>query len=104
MKGFLIAVFGFLVAGCSQHPAQPTIPDEKMARVMADMCLSEAATNGLGGFPKDSLMQIYFKQTLEMHGLTVEEYERNLRLYADDLPRMQLLTKQIEALLTAEKK
>lgn len=70
-----------------------------MARIMADLSIAEAATTGLTGFPKDSLMQAYFRQTLEMHSTTLEDYEKNLRLYADDLPRMQRLTQQAEVLL-----
>ena len=73
-----------------------------MARIMADLAIAEAATTGLTGYPKDSLMQAYFRQTLELHSITQDSYEKNLRLYADDLPRMQQLTKQTETLLGQE--
>ena len=95
--GFALCLL--LFAGCGKSAEQPSIPDEKMARIMADLCIAEAATTGLTGFPKDSLMQAYFRQTLELHSITLEDYEKNLRLYADDLPRMQRLTQQAEVLL-----
>jgi len=91
-----------LVAGCAPKIKQPSIPDEKMARIMADLAIAEAATSGLTGYPKDSLMQFYFRQTLDLHRVTRDSYEKNLRLYADDLPRMQQLTKQTETLLGAQ--
>lgn len=92
-----------LFAACGPTPERPSIPDEKMARIMADLAIAEAATTGLTGYPKDSLMQAYFRQTLELHHITQDSYEKNLRLYADDLPRMQQLTKQTETLLEADK-
>ena len=105
--GFALCLLPFalcllLFAGCGKSAEQPSIPDEKMARIMADLCIAEAATTGLTGFPKDSLMQAYFRQTLELHSITLEDYEKNLRLYADDSLRMQRLTKQTEELLSGE--
>lgn len=99
-----IAVGGYLLffAACGQAPERPSIPDEKMARIMADLAIAEAATSGLTGYPKDSLMQVYFRQTLDLHRITQDSYEKNLRLYANDLPRMQQLTKQTETLLSPE--
>ncbi len=96
-----LAVGGCLLffVACGQVQEKPSIPDEKMARIMADLSIAEAATTGLTGYPKDSLMQAYFRQTLELHSVTLEEYEKNLRLYADDLPRMQQVTKQTETFL-----
>lgn len=73
-----------------------------MARIMADLAIAEAATSGLTGYPKDSLMQAYFRQALDLHRITQDSYEKNLRLYANDLPRMQQLTKQTETLLSPE--
>lgn len=51
---------------------------------MADLHVAEAATTGLGGYEKDSLTQVYFKQVFEIHGIKKEEYERNIRLIARD--------------------
>lgn len=98
-KGLLLAVCCCMVCSCNENKNEPSIPDDQMARIMADMCIAEAATNGLGGYQKDSLMQVYFKQALDLHGLTMEEYERNLRLYSNEIPRMQSLMKKSEELL-----
>ena len=70
-----------------------------MARIMADLYIAEAATVGLSGFEKDSLQQVYYRQVFELHGLSIEEYERNLRQYADDVPRMETLHREAELLV-----
>lgn len=84
---------------CGEKMEQPTFSDEKTARIMADLYLADAATNGLSGYQKDSLMVVYFKQVMEYHGTSREEYEKNLRLIANDLPRMEAAVNQAELLL-----
>ncbi|MFN0035856.1 MAG: DUF4296 domain-containing protein [Saprospiraceae bacterium] len=91
---------GLFSACQSNAPEQPTLPDEKIARIMADFSIADAATTGLTGYAKDSLMQVYFKQVFEMHGLTLEAYEKDLRILAQDLPRMERVVEQAEELLT----
>lgn len=87
---------------CSPKTEQPSLSDDKMARIMADLYVAEAATNGLGGYPKDSLLRIYYGHVLEMHGITKEEYEKNLRLYVQDLPRMEQLVKSARNLVAPD--
>jgi len=67
---------------CRQETEQPSLPDATIARIMADLHVAEAATTGLGGYEKDSLTHLYFKQVFEIHGVSKEEYERNVRLIA----------------------
>jgi hypothetical protein len=93
-------VFVLLLFSCREQVEQPTLPDEKISRIMADLFTAEAATNGLSGYTKDSLLQVYFKQVMEMHHVTKEEYEKNLRLLTNDLPRMEGIIKQAETLLS----
>lgn len=88
-----------LLFSCKEKVEQPSLPDEKISRIMADLFTAEAATNGLSGYAKDSLLQVYFNQVLEMHNVSKEEYEKNLRLIANDLPRMEEIVKQAETLL-----
>lgn len=97
-------VFVFLLFSCREKVEQPTLPDEKISRIMADLFTAEAATNGLTGFEKDSLLQIYFGQVLQKHNLTKEEYEKNLRLIVNDLPRMAGIVQEAEMMLDSTKK
>lgn len=102
--GYQLLVIGCCLSvacffSCREKVEQPTLPDEKISRIMADLFTAEAATNGLSGYTKDSLLQVYFIQVLDMHGVTKEVYEKDLRLIANDLPRMEGIVKQAEALL-----
>jgi len=85
-----------LLACQGKSMEQPTIPEDKMARIMADLSIAEAATQNLGTPQKDSMMHVYFVQVFEMHGTSLEEYEKNLRLYIQDMPRLEQITKQVE--------
>lgn len=93
---------GVLFLACQSSPAPvaaTTISDDKMARILADLNIAEAATARLNGYTKDSLMQVYFRQVLEMHGMTIADYEAQLRTIASDPVRMENLLKNSENLL-----
>ncbi len=96
----LVVALGFL-GSCQSNPAdQPTLSDEKITQIMADLCVADGATNGLAGYTKDSLVHIYIKQVFELHGVTLESYEKDLRILAKDLPRMEVVVKKADELLT----
>lgn len=94
----------FWGAACQQKTNEPTLSDEKIARVMADLYIAEAATTGLNGYPKDSLTHVYYDQVLQMHGITKEQYEKDLRLLVLDVSRMEAILEQVQVLLEPEKK
>lgn len=71
---------------------------------MADLSVADAATTGMVGFSKDSLVQVYFKQVLDLHGVTLESYERDLRLVSNDLGHLDRVLKRAEEMLTLENK
>jgi len=96
-----VAVVLSLFISCQSKPTeQPSLPDEKIARIMADLSIADAATTGLSGYRKDSLMHAYFNQVFEMHGVTLEAYEKDLQILAQDLSRMEGIVKQADVMLT----
>ncbi|MEI6407854.1 MAG: DUF4296 domain-containing protein [Bacteroidota bacterium] len=110
-SGKSVIFFGILIVclqllnSCGQtKTAAPTISEDEMVRIMADLSLAEAATTHLNGYPRDSLNQVYFKQVFEMHKITMEQYEQNLRMYATDLSTMERIVKNVEAKFEPEKK
>jgi hypothetical protein len=95
-----IVLLSFWGACQSGSVEQPTLTDDKLAKIMADLSVADAATTGLSGFSKDSLMQVYFKQVFELHNTNLGTYEKDLRILANDLPRMERIVKQADELLT----
>ncbi len=105
MKYLVCCLFLSFSLGCADKTEQSTLSDEKLARVMADLNIAEAATIGLAGYPKDSLVQVYIKQVFEMHGTTLEAYEKDLRIIGADLPRLKaVIDRSIEMLEGKEDK
>lgn len=88
-----------LLAACTDKKEQPIWPDEKMARIMADLGTAEAAANGLNGYSRDSLAQLYYKQVFDMHGVTLADYEKNLDLLSNDMPRLSAVMDSAQAIL-----
>ena len=74
---------------CRKKAPEPLWPDDKMARIMADLSIADGAANGLKGYAHDSLTKIYYGQVFELHGVSMADYEQNLRLLSHDVPRLQ---------------
>lgn len=83
----------------SDQTLVPSLSDDKIARIMADLAIADAATTGLSGYVKDSLMHVYFKQVFDIHGVSDSVYEADLRILAKDLPRMEMVVKKADELL-----
>ncbi|MFM8485302.1 MAG: hypothetical protein ACKOCH_03120, partial [Bacteroidota bacterium] len=64
MKNILVFFIpALLLQGCEGgNSVSRDISDEKVARIMADLYVAEAATIGMTGYSKDSLMQVYYSQ------------------------------------------
>lgn len=100
MKYFIFGPVFFFFYSCSvQDGERPANSDEKLAQIMADLNVAEAATNGLTGYTKDSLMRVYYSQVFEIQGVSQEIYEKDLRIVSADLPRLQRLVIQATELL-----
>ena len=83
---------------------QPDMDEDKMVRIMADLSIADAATAQMNGYAKDSLTKIFYDQVFEMHSVSAAQYEKNLRLYANNLPVMENIVKKVEAVFETEKK
>lgn len=101
MKNILVFFIpALLLQGCQDENSQSQdISDEKIARIMADLYIAEAATIGMTGYPKDSLMQVYYKQVFEIHGTDKVVYENNLRLISNDLEHLKRVVLEARELL-----
>jgi hypothetical protein len=101
---FILLSTGFFSACNFQDPGEkPSVSEEQMSRILADIAIADAATNSISGYEKDSLVQIYYQQVLQLHGLTLEQHEKNLRIFAKDTDKMKELLDQSAALLDTSK-
>lgn len=92
----------FVIACQQKQTEQPSLSDATIAQIMADLHVAEAATTGLGGYEKDSLTHMYFKQVFEIHGVSKDEYERDVRIIARDELRLGEVADSAIALLKAK--
>lgn len=98
--GFYVPLIVLLFHCAPRDPQVVTdLPDEKITKIMADLYVADAATNGLAGYEKDSLMKVYFKQVFEMHGVEQERYERNLEGLSVSILRMESVVRAADSLL-----
>ncbi|MEZ4917527.1 MAG: DUF4296 domain-containing protein [Saprospiraceae bacterium] len=89
----IFAALLFLHVGCGEQTEvqEPTLSDEKVARIMADLQLAESATTGLVGLPKDSLAALYFDQVFKLHHVSQEQYEADLKILTNDVDRFEAI-------------
>lgn len=102
MRQVALSILLAAVFSCQEPPQQPTFSDEKLASLMADLSLAEAATYGLGGGAKDSLRQVYNAQVFKMYGITLADYERDIHLVCQDLSHIERVNNRIEEILKAK--
>jgi hypothetical protein len=94
-----ICLVGALALSRCQPTEQTRLPEETLVRIMADLHIAEAATTGLTGFRKDSLLYLYYEQIFALHGVKRADYEHDIRLLSRDEDRMMRIVEEAEALL-----
>ena len=67
----------FLVIGC-QSEQKPNIPEEKMVNIFVDIHLIEASLLGYSDEQKDSLSNVYYSQIYEIHGVSEDEFLKEM--------------------------
>jgi hypothetical protein len=106
LKLVLLVTGAIILPPACQPPAPglPALADEKLARIMADLYVAEAATTGLSGYEKDSLSHVYYAQVFELHGVTQADYQTNLERVSGDERHIGRVVKQAIEFLKPEKK
>lgn len=85
---------------CQKQVEKPSLSNDKIAEIMADLSLAEAAMHTMGSGPtKDSLMQVYVGQVFKIHQTSLDEYEKNLQLTCRDISQMALILDKSEEIV-----
>lgn len=98
-----IVICGIILGLLHCKPAtEPTsLSDDQLATIMSELLIGEGATVMINGYKRDSIAAEYFKEVFALQKTTLEEYERNLRIVANDQARLDSIMAQAERLLKA---
>ena len=91
MAGLLLAS----VVSCGPKPTPITMDEDKLVEVLIDVHVAEAAVQMLRGATKDSVINAYYDQIFEIHGLSREDFETTMEILRTDPKRMEALYSKI---------
>lgn len=94
-----IIIYLLICSACQQTSAPLDVPEDKVAKIIADLSIAEGSVIMLSGYKRDSLAHAYYKQVYEMNGITLEEYEKYLRILVIDTDRLESVLKKSEQLI-----
>jgi hypothetical protein len=87
-----------LLVGC-----QPTDPlelaDEQLVPLLADLHIARAVVANASPEQRDSVHDVFIDQLCLLHGISRDQFDRNLQRLADDPQRMEALYHEIVARL-----
>ena len=87
----LSAALLLFISSCGTEQSQLSISQDKLVEVLIDVHIAEAAAQTLRGATKDSVINAYYDQIFEIHGLNREEFETSMELLRTDPKRMEKL-------------
>ncbi|MCB0560138.1 MAG: DUF4296 domain-containing protein [Lewinellaceae bacterium] len=85
------------LVSCSQKPPALAIDEDKLVEVLIDVHIAEAAVQSLRGATKDSVINAYYDQIFEIHGLSREEFVTTMEILRTDPKRTEELYSKIMA-------
>lgn len=85
-----------LLIGCKEE-IKPSIPEEKMVKILADLHVSEAAIMSLNHKVKDSVSQLYYSQVFEIHEVTDSVFYKDLEILRKDPRKVEKMYEKVVA-------
>ena len=96
----LMLIGGFMLClGCEKPQEKPTIEPEKMAAIISDIFVADAAVTSAYGTIRDTMQAYYYDQVFKIHGVTREELDKNMAIYSKSTTEMDSLLKAAERIL-----
>ena len=78
----------FLAFSCGSKSRSLPLSERKLADVLLDVHIAEAAAQNLGGKSRDSLLQIYYRDICRIHKIEMEELEKSMAIMREDPNRL----------------
>lgn len=86
-----------LLSNCKQNPSiDPAIPEKQLITALLDLHIAEVAVKSLRGTTKDSVLNVYYDQVYEMHGLERKKTEAYLEKLRTDPKYWDALYQKVE--------
>ncbi len=81
------------------------IEEQKMAEIMADVHLTEAAIHQrlVGRYDKEVQSHLFYSITFEKHNISKETFDKNLRYYSQDYKKLEKIYEDIITILHQKK-
>jgi len=84
-----------LATSCKNGPQIP-LAEEVLIMALADTHIAEAAVQNLSGTYKDSMKQVYFMQTMEIHQIDETKFRQSIDSLAANPEIMEKIIRKVE--------
>lgn len=78
MRILILLCSVFTAMACSNNREELPLSEEKMAHILADIHVAEAAIKEATGSDKDSLEQLYYQRIMKIHGVSRADFDSTL--------------------------
>lgn len=102
MKILCVFFVVLLLCSCTDQ-ARYTLDSVRMAAVIADLHIAEAAASQQEGSKKDSIIKVYYRQIYEIHKTNEDEFLQNLEMLKTDVEEMEKVYKIVNDSLDKRK-
>ena len=90
-QGLLFLVLLVEMSSCTKEETIYQLTDEKLINIIADIHISESATQHLSLSLRDSMVQVYLDQILEIHEVSRDVFEPEYQQLKRDPKKLQLI-------------
>jgi hypothetical protein len=100
----LLFVIIFQLCSCKETIERPSIPEERLVELLADLHMVEMAMHQVPKHAKDSMRTVYKDQLLEIYSLTEDSLNRNIQVLQNDPEYYFEISKKVADLTKKDKR
>lgn len=91
-----IGLAGLLsLSACGGKPDAPEFDEKQLISVLIDVHVAEAAAQNLRGRTKDSVLNVYYEQIFQVHGMDRAAFEATMESLREDPVRLEALYSEV---------
>lgn len=99
-KKFVLLLMLFLFFNSCQEKKALPIKEDKLVDIIRDIHIAEAAMQNLIGITKDSMGEIYYQKTLDLHGVSRPDFDTSMAILRREPDRLGLIYDKVIEELT----